>query len=147
MLTLSVLQKRSRLILQNKICGSMNKNPVVHFEIGCHNGSSTREFFSRLFNWEISAPEAGLTIDTGSAADLSGHIVELAPEWGTYVTVYIEVEQLEKYLTKAAKLGGKTLVPPVKIPGRGRFAWLAAPEGNIIGIWEPIGASFTSANQ
>ena len=32
---------------------------------------------------------------------------------------------------------GKTLVPPVTLPGQGSFAWLAAPEGNIIGIWKP----------
>ena len=44
---------------------------------------------------------------------------------------------LEAYLQKANELGGKTLVPPVEVPGQGSFAWLAAPEGNIIGIWKP----------
>ena len=53
------------------------------------------------------------------------------------MTVYVEVEDLEVYLKKAGELGGKTLVPPVTLPGQGSFAWLAAPEGNIIGIWKP----------
>ncbi len=44
---------------------------------------------------------------------------------------------LEIYLNKAGKLGGKTPVPPVTLPGQGSFAWLAAPESNIIGIWKP----------
>ena len=52
-------------------------------------------------------------------------------------TIYVEVEDLEVYLKKAGELGGKTLVPPVTLPGQGSFAWLAAPEGNIIGIWKP----------
>jgi predicted enzyme related to lactoylglutathione lyase len=34
-------------------------------------------------------------------------------------------------------LGGKTLVPPVEVPGRGSFAWFADPDGSIIGLWKP----------
>ena len=116
----------------------MSSNPVVHFEIGCANGSQTREFFSKLFNWNISDPEAGFTIDTGGQGGIPGHIVELASEWGIYVTVYVQVEDLETSLARAAELGGKTLVEPVKVPGQGSFAWLAAPEGNIVGIWKPL---------
>jgi predicted enzyme related to lactoylglutathione lyase len=115
----------------------MAKHPVVHFEIGCRDGEKTREFFAELFDWDISGRDAGMTIDTGGAGALSGHIVELAPEWGNYVTVYVQVEDLDVYLEKAGALGGKTLVPPVTLPGQGSFAWLAAPEGNIIGIWKP----------
>jgi predicted enzyme related to lactoylglutathione lyase len=111
-------------------------HPVVHFEIGCRGGEKTREFFARLFGWEISGRDAGMIIDTGVAGSIGGHIVELAHEWGTYVTVYVEVEDLEAYLEKARELGGRTLVTPVTLPGKGSFAWLAAPEGNIIGIWK-----------
>jgi predicted enzyme related to lactoylglutathione lyase len=28
-------------------------------------------------------------------------------------------------------------VPPVELPGRGSFAWLASPEGNVVGLWKP----------
>ena len=112
-------------------------HPVVHFEIGCHGGEETREFFAQLFGWEISGRDAGMIISTGAAEAISGHIVELASEWGNYVTIYVQVEDLDDYLNKAGELGGKTLVPPVTLPGQGSFAWLAAPEGNIIGIWKP----------
>ncbi|HKO05001.1 MAG TPA: hypothetical protein VJW51_09645 [Candidatus Acidoferrales bacterium] len=40
------------------------------------------------------------------------------------------------YLAKAASLGGKTLVPPAEIP-TGTFAWMADPDGNIVGLWKP----------
>lgn len=115
----------------------MKSHPVVYFEIGCRSGGKTREFFAQLFGWEISGADAGMTITTGDARGIGGHIVELAPEWGNYLTVYVEVEDLEAYLKKAGELGGRTLVPPVTLPGQGSFAWLAAPEGNIVGIWKP----------
>ncbi len=112
-------------------------NPVVHFEIGCEDGSRTRDFLSALFDWEITGREAGLAIQTGGDSPISGHIGELASEWGNYVIVYVQVDDLEASLTKAAELGGKALVPPVDLPGQGSFAWIAAPEGNIIGLWKP----------
>ena len=115
----------------------MTGHPIVYFEIGCHDGENTRDFFAQLFDWEISDEEGGLRIDTGADGAIGGHIAELAPEWGNYVTVYIQVESLEVHLARAAELGGKTVVEPVTLPGQGSFAWLASPEGNIVGLWRP----------
>ena len=117
----------------------MSPRPVIHFEIGCKDGDATRHFFKELFDWEIAGRDEGMEIPAGPGG-ISGHIVELAPEWGHYVTVYIEVDDLELYLQKATDLGGKTLVPPVDVPGKGAFAWLASPEGNVVGIWKPLEA-------
>ena len=97
----------------------MSPNPIVHFEIGCTNGPETREFFSALFDWNIGGPQAGFMIETGEEGTIPGHIVELAPESGIYVTVYVQVDDLEATLARASELGGKTLVGPVEIPGRG----------------------------
>ena len=116
----------------------MSDHPVLHFEIGCHDGAQTREFFKNLFDWDISDPDNGLIIDTGPKGTIGGHIVELAPEWGNYVTVYVKVENLQETLQRATDLGGKVLVAPVELPGQGSFAWFAAPEGNIIGIWKSV---------
>ena len=114
----------------------MTSHPVVHFEIGCTDGTKTGQFFAELFGWDVSGVETGFTINTGGG--VGGHISELAPEWGTYVTVYVQVEDLNAYLAKATELGGKVLVKPVTLPGQGSFAWIAAPEGNIVGLWKPV---------
>jgi len=49
---------------------------------------------------------------------------------------YVEVDDVQAYLDKAAALGGKTLVPPIKIP-TGTFAWLSDLDGNTIGLLKP----------
>jgi len=110
--------------------------PVVFFEIGCRDSGRSAEFFSRLFEWKTEAAGPAVTINTGSANGIQGHINALGHEPNNYVTVYVEVEDVQAYLTKAQSLGGKTLVPPIKIP-TGTFAWLADPDGNIIGLWKP----------
>jgi len=54
------------------------------------------------------------------------------------VTVYVQVDNLQATLDKAAELGGKTLVPPTEIPGMGSFAWLTDIDGNVSGLWKPV---------
>jgi hypothetical protein len=104
-------------------------HPVVHFEIGCRDRAKTDQFFSELFGWQIS-PTA---IDTGGEKGIPGHIVSLGHEPEHYTMFYVEVEDVQAYLDKAASLGGKTVVPPVKIPA-GTFAWFSDIDGNIIGL-------------
>ncbi len=83
----------------------MPRHPVVHFEIGCNNAPETRDFFAALFDWNIGGPEAGFTIETGEDGTIPGHIVELAPEWGIYVTVYVQVDDLEATLSRVEQMG------------------------------------------
>ena len=111
--------------------------PVVHFEIGCRDNAKTRDFYSKLFDWQIHAEGAvASTIQTGGGKGIDGHITTLGHEPQHYVTVYVEVEDIKSYLDKATALGGKTVVPAIKIP-TGHFAWLSDPDGNIIGLLQP----------
>ena len=107
-------------------------NRIVRFEIGCDNLGTTREFYASLFDWKIEP--AGM-IETG--AQPSGGIVALGHEPRHYTMFYVEVASLGDALAKVEKLGGKKLVGPVKIPS-GSFAWFADPEGNTVGLWEPV---------
>jgi predicted enzyme related to lactoylglutathione lyase len=109
--------------------------PVVHFEIGCRDQGKTEAFFTSLFGWGIHRSGPASMIDTGGAG-INGHITALGHEPHHYVTVYVQVDDVQAYLKKAESLGGKTLVPPVEIP-TGTFAWFTDPDGNAIGMWKP----------
>lgn len=111
--------------------------PVVHFEIGGRDAAKASKFFSELFGWTMSAYGPATMIDTGSKSGIMGHLTALGHEPHHYVTVYVEVDNLQAYLDKAGKLGGKTIVPPTEVPGAGTFAWLNDLDGNIIGLWKP----------
>ena len=106
-------------------------NPVVHFEIGCRDRAKTGEFYSKLFDWSIQSQGPASMIDTGGA--VTGHITSLGHEPHHYTHFYVEVEDVAAALAKAESLGGRTVVPPVRIP-TGTFAWFADPEGNTVGL-------------
>jgi uncharacterized protein len=113
-----------------KLGGKEMAHPVVHFEIGCRDHVKTEQFFSDLFGWKIGP---GSTIDTGDPKSISGHITSLGHEPQHYTMFYVEVDDIQACLEKAASLGGKMVVPPVKIP-TGTFAWFSDPDGNVIGL-------------
>ena len=50
------------------------------------------------------------------------------------VTVYVEVADLDSTLKQAEALGGKTVMPPMDVPGGPKLAQFADPDGNVIGL-------------
>lgn len=107
--------------------------PVVHFEIGCRDRAKTAQFFTDLFGWHIQQNGPAAMIDTASQGGIPGHITSLGHEPQHYTIFYVEVDDVQGYLDKAVALGGKMLVPPIKIP-TGTFAWLSDLDGNTIGL-------------
>jgi uncharacterized protein len=110
--------------------------PVVHFEIGCRDQASTVEFFSKLFDWQMQSAGPATMIDTGAGSGINGHITALGHEPHNFVNIYVSVDDVQAYLDKAVALGGKALLPVIKIP-TGEFSWFADPEGNMIGLFKP----------
>jgi predicted enzyme related to lactoylglutathione lyase len=111
--------------------------PVVHFEIGCKDVAKAQQFYGKMFDWKFTPYGPAAMVSTGQDTGIQGHINSLGHEPHNYLTVYVQVDDLQAYLDKAGKLGGKTLVPPTDVPGVGKFAWFADPEGTTVGLWKP----------
>ncbi len=108
-------------------------NKLCHFEIGVRDQARAKEFYTQVFNWRFEMAGAGEMIRTGD--DVSGHLNTLGHEPHNYTIFYIMVEDVAAALAKAVALGGKRIVGPAPVPGGGTFAWLADPEGNILGVY------------
>jgi hypothetical protein len=111
-------------------------NPVVHFEVGCRDSAKAAEFYASMFGWNGAPMGPAVMVDTGTKEGIQGHITALGHEPFHYTIFYVQVDDIEAALAKAASLGGKTLVPKVDIP-TGSFAWMADPDGNTVGLWKP----------
>jgi len=112
------------------------KNPVVHFEILGKDGEATQEFYSKLFEWELNIDNpANYGMVTGPESGGIGGGIGPAPEGSPgHVTFYVEVDDLQAYLDKAESLGGKTIAPPMDVPGGVSLALFADKEGNTVGL-------------
>lgn len=114
-------------------------HPVVHWEISGHDGAKLQSFYSQLFDWKVDSNNPmkyGMT-KTAESNTVDGGIYQCKPTDRPSVTFYVYVDDLQKYLDKAASLGGKTIVPPSPVPGFGNFAMFSDPEGNVLGLFKP----------
>jgi len=112
----------------------MEPNPVIHFEIGCKYLEETSAFYSNIFGWATTQVPMAAFINTNSTDGIQGHITSLGHEPHNYVTVYIQVSSIEKYLQKITEAGGSKVIGPIPLPGGSRFAWFKDPAGNTIGL-------------
>lgn len=114
--------------------------PVVFFEVVSAEPERAQQFYGQLFGWQIVAPpemEGYALVDTCAGEDAVGG--GIGPSQGpgdTGVKIYMRVDDLDAYLTRAEQLGGTPLVPPMDLPGDfGRIAVVADPDGNPVGLW------------
>jgi predicted enzyme related to lactoylglutathione lyase len=108
-------------------------NPVVHFEVAAQDQKKQQEFYATLFDWHVKYDEQMnyAMVESGGQGGIGGGI---GPAQGAYrVTFYVQVPDLQAALTKAESLGGKTVMPPMEMPGVA-LAQFADPEGNIVGL-------------
>ena len=113
-------------------------NPIVHWEITGKDGAKLQKFYGDLFDWKITVSEEmgdyGM-VDT-AAGGINGGIMTSPEDAPPYLTIYIQVDDLQACLDKAEKMGAKTVVPPTPIPNVGSFAMFHDPEGNLVGIYK-----------
>lgn len=112
--------------------------PVVHFEIAGKDGKKTREFYGKLFGWEYQLMEGmdyGLVQPAGEGS-IGGGISGPMAGGPPYITFYVQVDNLEKYLKDAESMGAKTILPPMPIPNVGSCAMFADPDGNVVGLFK-----------
>ena len=50
------------------------------------------------------------------------------------VTIYVQVVSLDETLARAETLGGKTVMPPMDVPGGPTMAQFSDPEGSVIAL-------------
>jgi uncharacterized protein (TIGR02266 family) len=101
------------------------KHAVIHFEIGGPDLKRAQRFYSELFGWG-DRPQGG-------SSGIAGELGALREAAHPYVTVYVEVDDVELALKRAEELGGARLSEPAPIPA-GLFAWFEDPDGNTIGL-------------
>jgi predicted enzyme related to lactoylglutathione lyase len=115
--------------------------PVVHFEIIGKDGERLQSYYAELFGWEINADNpmkyGNVQREGNTNADgvgIGGGIGGGPDGYDGHVTFYVEVDDPEAALARAAELGGTRVFGPDEVmPGLviGQFT---DPEGHVVGV-------------
>jgi uncharacterized protein len=112
--------------------------PVTWFEIACAEPRKAWGFYRDLFGWSIEESSgdqyAHGNVDTGSGQGISGGIGQ-SPDGQPIVTVYAQVDDLQKYLERAETLGAKTIVQPMPVADDTSIALFVDPQGVAFGLF------------
>ena len=109
--------------------------PVVHFEVIGRDAKRLQEFYGELFEWKIDSanPMGYGIVSTGSQQGIQGGIAQ-SETGDSWVTFYVQVDDLQATLDQAVALGGEVVLAPTEVPGAVALAVLKDPEGHTIGL-------------
>jgi hypothetical protein len=98
-------------------------------------------FYGPLFGWRVETVDMGggpyhlLKVGETAIGGIMKTPAEagpMPPAWGCYVTV----EQVDATVARVTALGGKVVVPAMDIPGVGRMAVIADPQGATVSVMQ-----------
>lgn len=122
-------------------------NQVVHFEIPVDDMEAAKEFYS-IFGWDlIDMPDMGYIGVRTTPVDenhmpkepgaINGGMMKRTDEVKAPV-IAVQVDSVDAYIEKVTSKGGKLIMPKMEIPNMGYYAYIADPQGNVLGLWEPM---------
>ena len=109
------------------------KGEPSHFEIGVAEATRAKRFFADLLGWEFEA------FGQGEAAVVRTPTVRGGLHDGVQqpsITIYFEVEDIDRAVDLVRSLGGKAEQPSPAEPGFGRFAHCEDDQGLRFGLNE-----------
>lgn len=111
---------------------------INHVEWDAHDPIALKDFLSGVFGWQFGpfgenyfvtdAQQTGVTVGVNkNPRAIVGN--------GT-PNVYIDVVSIDDTFAKAKARGGDIAVPKTQMGPMGSFAFIKAPDGNLIGLFE-----------
>jgi predicted enzyme related to lactoylglutathione lyase len=111
---------------------------VTHFDIVADDPERAAAFWNRAFGWEFSkwdGPMDYWMIMTGKGEGIDGGLSRRAPSQ-PMIPMTIDVPDIDGYIAKVEREGGRLLAPKYAIPGVGWFAPFMDTEGNVFGMMQ-----------
>jgi len=112
----------------------MNTPFICHVEWGTPEPEKLQNFLSQLFGWNFQALAPNYLINMPADGKVSVGIMKSDQmRAGGSPSASVRVDDLDAMLNKTEELGGKIVVPKTPM-GAGAFAFISAPDGNLVGL-------------
>lgn len=110
----------------------MQKNPVVFWELASHDQEKSVEFFRSVFGWQIEFNErlGFYVFEAGEdAPTVDGGIFTLKRAKLPFLTIYIQVKNIEEKAKLVEASGGFILEEPFEISPQSKICLFNEPSG------------------
>ncbi len=119
---------------------------VVHFEIHADEPQRAADFYQKLFGW--ASEKFGdmdyriVTTGTPNEPGIDGAILPRAGGSGDKMIGFvctIDVPDIDTFIARAEGMGAEQAQPKNEVPGVGWTAYFKDTEGNVFGMFQPMG--------
>ncbi len=113
-------------------------NTMCWHELHTRDVTAAKDFYGKVFGWMSQTKGEGPDSYTefyrgeGSERQANGGMMAIREDWGEVPSnwmVYFAVSDCDALTAKAESLGGRICMPPMDIPGVGRFSVIQDPQG------------------
>jgi predicted enzyme related to lactoylglutathione lyase len=119
-------------------------NPFVHVELHTGDLGKAKEFYGKLFGWNLkdeAMPGGGnhgtytmIDVGTGTGGGMMTSQPGMPPSW----LAYVGVDDVEASTKKAKELGAKIMVEPMNVGTFGRMSVFVDPTGATLALWQAL---------
>ncbi len=114
------------------------KHVVTHVEWSSPDPEKLATFLTGLFELKFDAYSENYFIHNPGDGVSIGVLRNSQAQPGGTPSVYIEVSSMDQTISRALELSGGVAVPKTEIPNMGWYAFLRAPEKNLVGLHESL---------
>jgi predicted enzyme related to lactoylglutathione lyase len=115
-------------------------NKPVWVELATPDAKASREFYSKLFGWQVEVIEdpqyGGYGMARIDGKDAAGIGPKQSPEQPTVWSLYIGTDDIEELARKVQAAGGTVVASPFDVGDQGRMAVFQDPSGAFISAWQ-----------
>jgi uncharacterized protein len=115
-------------------------NRPVWVDLGSPDAEASRDFYSKLFGWEVEVTEdpqyGGYGIARVGGKDAAGIGPKMSPEQPTVWTLYIGTDDISALAERVRSAGGTVAMEPLDVGDQGRMAVFQDPSGAFISAWQ-----------
>ena len=117
-------------------------NPFVHVELNTPDPKKAKEFYSKLFQWQLDDVEnkevpGGVYTIIKVGEGTGGGIMKQVPNGPSGWLAYVLVDDIRAATKKAQYLGAEVMKDVTEVMGMGWLSLIKDPTGSILGLWQP----------
>jgi uncharacterized protein len=113
----------------------------VWVDLSSSDAAASREFYSRLFGWQIEvSPDpayGGYAIAKIDGRDVAGIGPTQSPDQPTVWSVYMGTSDVNGFADRVRSAGGSVVAPPFDVGDQGAMAVFQDPSGAFVSAWQP----------
>lgn len=120
----------------------MFNNRPAWIDISSPDPAATRDFYSKLFGWDIEvssdAEYGGYAMAVDSGVGVAGIGPKMDPNAPTAWQLYLGTTDADAVARKVEAAGGTVLMKPFDVGDQGRMAVFRDPSGAVISVWQAL---------